>query len=60
MRLVARKSLVANQNIQKGDIFTLENIAVKRPGTGISPMKIDKILGTKSEYSFKVNDLIKV
>ena len=60
MRLVARKSLVANQNIQKGDVFTLENVAVKRPGNGISPMKINEILGTKSQHSFKVNDLIKI
>ncbi len=60
MRSVARKSLVANQSIQKGDIFTSENLAVKRPGNGISPMKIDEILGTKSEHSFETNDLIKV
>jgi len=60
MRLVSRKSLIANQNIQKGDVFTLENVAVKRPGHGISPMKINEILGTKSKHSFKVNDLIKI
>tara|TARA_X000001036_G_scaffold397540_1_gene399830 strand:- start:1858 stop:2880 length:1023 start_codon:yes stop_codon:yes gene_type:complete len=60
MRLVARKSLVAKKNIQRGEIFTLENISVKRPGNGISPMRINDILGTKSKYSFKADDLIKV
>jgi N,N'-diacetyllegionaminate synthase len=60
MRPIARKSLVANHRIQKGDIFTPENIAIKRPGNGISPMQIDKILGTKSKHSFEESDLIKL
>ena len=60
MRVVARKSLVAKKNIQRGEMFTLENISVKRPGNGISPMRINDILGTKSKHSFKADDLIKV
>jgi N,N'-diacetyllegionaminate synthase len=60
MRLVARKSLVANKAIKKGELLTKDNLTVKRPGCGISPMRIDEIIGTKSKYSFQVNDLIKV
>jgi len=60
MRLIARKSLVAKQQIKKGEVFTLDNLTVKRPGHGISPMRIDDLLGTHSKYSFKENDLIKI
>lgn len=55
---VARKSIVATKKIQKGDIFTEENIGVKRPGTGISPMKWDEVIGKVSPKSFDVDDLI--
>ena len=60
MRLVARKSLIASKVIEKGELFTKDNLTVKRPGSGISPMRIDEIIGTKSKYSFQANDLIKV
>ena len=43
-----RKSIVAKTDINKGEKFTLKNIALKRPGFGKSPMKINKILGKKS------------
>jgi N,N'-diacetyllegionaminate synthase len=52
--------LVANKAIKKGELLTKDNLTVKRPGCGISPMRIDEIIGTKSKYSFQVNDLIKV
>jgi len=60
MRLIARKSLIASKVIEKGELFTKDNLTVKRPGSGISPMRIDEIIGTKSKYSFQANDLIKV
>ena len=60
MRIVARKSLVANKKIEKGEIFTQENLTVKRPGNGVSPMSINEVIGTKAVYSFKENDLIKI
>ena len=60
MRTVARKSLVANKKIEKGEIFTQENLTVKRPGNGLSPMSIDEVIGTEAEYSFEENDLIKI
>ena len=58
MRTVARKSLVANKKIEKGEIFTQENLTVKRPGNGISPMKLHEVVGTKAIKSFLQDDLI--
>jgi N,N'-diacetyllegionaminate synthase len=55
---VARKSLVASKYIAAGDIFSEDNLTVKRPGTGISPMKINQIFGTLSPRSFAVDELI--
>ncbi len=57
---IARKSIVAIDAIKKGDIFSDKNISCKRPGDGISPMKWDSIIGKKSKYSFKKDDLIKI
>tara|TARA_B100000900_G_C20454204_1_gene664464 strand:- start:214 stop:1011 length:798 start_codon:yes stop_codon:yes gene_type:complete len=54
-----RKSIVAKCSIGIGDTFTKDNIDVKRPGTGISPMEWDKVIGTKSKYNFEEDDLIK-
>jgi N,N'-diacetyllegionaminate synthase len=54
----ARKSLVARQRIQTGDIFSMDNLAVKRPGSGISPMELDLIIGTVAHKSYAVDDLI--
>ena len=56
--LIARKSIIATVEIKKGTIFTNENITVKRPGTGISPMKWNSIIGTKSTKDYKEDDLI--
>lgn len=55
---VARKSIVAKIRIKAGDIFTEENITVKRPGTGISPMKWFEVLGTKAARDFDEDELI--
>ncbi len=57
---VARKSLVAARDIQKGEKFTLENITIKRPGTGISPMRIDELIGRISERSFNADEIIEL
>lgn len=55
---VARKSIVAKTIIKAGDIFTEHNITVKRPGTGISPMKWFEVLGTKAVRDFEEDELI--
>lgn len=57
---VARKSIVAAKDIKGGDIFTEQNITVKRPGNGISPMKWEQVLGKKAVRSFKEDDLIEL
>jgi len=55
---VARKSIVASKNIKKGEIFAKTNITVKRPGTGISPMRWDEVIGEKANRDFKDDELI--
>ena len=55
---VARKSIVANCSIKRGELFTLQNLSVKRPGNGISPMLWDEILGLTAIKDFEPDDLI--
>lgn len=43
---VARKSIVAARSVKKGELLTEDNITVKRPGTGISPMRWNEVIGT--------------
>lgn len=57
---IARKSIVAKKNIEKGSIFTEENITVKRPGIGISPMMWDEVLGKKAVKDFNEDELIEL
>ena len=55
---VARKSIVAKCAIAKGDYFTEENLTVKRPGTGISPMKWYEVLGMQATRDYEADELI--
>ena len=57
---IARKSIVAKKDIQKGTIFTEENITVKRPGTGVSPMNWDEVLGKEAVKDFNEDELIEL
>jgi N,N'-diacetyllegionaminate synthase len=59
-RDVARKSIVASRKIQAGEVFTENNLTAKRPGTGISPMEWDKVIGTKAKQSYAKDDLIQL
>ncbi len=54
-----RKSIVASKEIKKGELFTLQNISVKRPGNGVSPMMWEKIIGIKSDRNYELDDQIK-
>jgi N,N'-diacetyllegionaminate synthase len=56
--LIARKSIVAKTAIKKGEIFTENNLTIKRPGSGISPMRWDEILGTIASRDYKEDELI--
>lgn len=55
---IARKSIVAKAEIKAGEVFTEDNITVKRPGNGISPMKWFEVLGTKAVRDFDEDELI--
>lgn len=57
-RLVVRKSIVANQQIQPGDIFTESNLACKRPGDGMSPAYWHKIMGRVATRKYEVDEQI--
>jgi len=55
---VMRKSLVASQAIKAGEIFSADNITTKRPGTGISPMRWDEVIGRTASRDFAQEELI--
>lgn len=55
---IARKSIVAKIDIKKGDKLSEENIAIKRPGNGINPMRWDEIVGTVASKDYKEDELI--
>jgi N,N'-diacetyllegionaminate synthase len=57
-RAAARKSIVAARPIQKGEKFTNDNLTVKRPGTGISPLRWDEIIGTFASRDYQEDELI--
>ncbi len=55
---VCRKSIVAKKNINKGEILSVDNITIKKPGIGISPMKWDVIIGSIATKDYSEDDLI--
>lgn len=55
---VARKSIVASKYISKGDFFSEDNLTSKRPGSGISPMKWNEVIGQKAIRDFLPDELI--
>ena len=57
---IARKSIVAKCRIEKGQMFTEDNLTTKRPGTGISPMRWNEIIGTVAQRSYNEDELIEV
>ncbi|WP_018417309.1 N-acetylneuraminate synthase [Teredinibacter turnerae] len=59
-RLIARKSIVARTAINAGDIFSIDNLAVKRPGTGISPMNWDEVIGRQAKRDYLPDELIEL
>lgn len=59
-RSIARRSLVASVGIRKGETFTPENLTVKRPGNGVSPMRWDEVMGRKAFRDFAADELIEL
>lgn len=59
-RPVARKSIVAACDIRAGETFTTENLTVKRPGSGISPMRWYEVLGQTAPRDFAADELIEL
>lgn len=57
---VARKSIVAKVPIKAGEVFTTDNITVKRPGNGISPMRWYEVLGQSAKRDFSLDELIEL
>lgn len=57
---IARKSIVAAKDIKKGELLTENNLTTKRPGTGISPMLWEEVIGTKAIRDFEEDELIEV
>lgn len=57
---VARKSLVASRSIKAGDTFSAKNVTTKRPGTGISPMRWDEVMGRAALRDFSIDELIEL
>jgi len=57
---VARKSIVAACSIKKGELLTENNLTVKRPGTGLSPMLWENVIGTTAIKDYEEEDLIQL
>jgi N,N'-diacetyllegionaminate synthase len=57
---IARKSIIAKRNIQKGETFSDENCTTKRPGNGISPMRWSEIMGKRAIRDFAFDELIEL
>ncbi|GAB5348740.1 N-acetylneuraminate synthase [Alteriqipengyuania sp. 357] len=59
-RAIVRKSIVASRDIAKGEIFSEDNLGTKRPGTGISPMRWDEVIGRPAPRGFTTDELIEL
>lgn len=57
---IARKSIIAKKGIKEGEVFTEENLTIKRPGNGISPMKWFDIIGKVASRDFEEDELIEL
>ena len=57
-KVVARKSIVAKTTICFGEMLSEENLDIKRPGTGISPMLWNEIIGSKATKDYQTDELI--
>lgn len=59
IKQVARKSIILNENVQKGTVLKREMLSIKRPGTGISPKYIDDVIGKTVIADLNINHVLK-
>ena len=59
-KIAVRKSIFASKKIIRGEKFTYKNLVIKRPGNGISPMLIKKLINKKSKFNFEEDEMIKL
>ena len=59
-RDIVRKSIVAASGIKKGEKYTEENLTVKRPGIGISPMRWDEVIGKTAGRDYETDEMIQI
>ena len=57
-KTIVRKSIVAKKAIKKGEILSEDNLSIKRPGNGISPMRWDEIIGTIAQKDYEEDELL--
>jgi N,N'-diacetyllegionaminate synthase len=57
---IARKSIVASCDIKEGQLFNKSNLAIKRPGDGISPMRLEEVIGKAAKRDFNEDELIEI
>ena len=57
-RLVARKSIIASRAIKEGEVLSEDNLTTKRPGSGISPMKWNEVIGRKAGRNYEEDEMI--
>lgn len=57
---IARKSIIAQKAIKKGELLTPDNLTVKRPGEGVSPMLWESVIGTRAVRDFAADELIEL
>ena len=57
---IARRSLIAARPIAAGEEFSPDNVAIKRPGTGLSPMQWDEVMGRRAPRAFVADELIEL
>jgi N,N'-diacetyllegionaminate synthase len=57
---VARKSIVASKTIKKGETLDISNLAIKRPGDGISPMQFDEVVGMIATKDYQEDEIIQM
>lgn len=57
---IVRKSMVASRPIKSGEVFGVQNITTKRPGTGLSPMRWDEVMGRVASRDFGADELIEL